>query len=179
MYDLRAASIILVCSVAFVALTGCLTNTEYSAVSKPNTTESASAPAVSAGASAIEDSTLVLINTQRTKKGLAPLPMRSDLLKLARAHSQDMATRDFHAHTNPDGESPWDRMREAGITYSSSAENIAWNNHADQAAVAVDNWMESWGHRENILNGDFTHTGIGVAMDSSGGAYFTQVFIRE
>ncbi len=155
-----------------IALTGCLTDSVPGSVG-------ASSLSASSGAVAMEDFALTLINAQRKKGGIPPLLMRDDLRRVARAHSVDMAARDFHDHTNPDGESPWDRMSAAGIAFSSSAENIAWNNHKNQAEVAVDAWMKSSGHRGNILNAEFTHTGMGIAMDGDDGAYFTQVFTRD
>ncbi len=155
-----------------VALTGCQTDVMPANFSTPS-------PPVTANDLAMEDSTLSLINVERRKEGVAPLAMRDDLRNVARAHSQDMAKRDFHSHTNPDGESPWDRIRNAGIAHSSSAENIAWNNHPKPANVAVNDWMKSPGHRNNILSAEYTHTGMGVAPDGAGGFYFTQVFISE
>jgi len=172
----RISRLTFTCALLVIAISGCLS---YPAPQNASTPSSGGSVGTSSGASAIENATLSMINAERGKKGLAPLVMRDDLHRVARAHSEDMAARDFHDHTNPDGESPWDRMRAAGITFSSSAENIAWNDHPDQAAVAVRSWMESRGHRDNILNGGYTLTGLGVASDGAGGAYFTQVFMSE
>lgn len=117
------------------------------------------------------------VNAERTSLSIDALTMREDLRLVARAHSQDMIDRAFFDHTNPDGEDPFDRMAGAGITYNSAGENIAKNNFADPATQAVDGWMASTGHRENILRTSFTHTGMGIADDGSGMYYFTQVFI--
>jgi len=118
-----------------------------------------------------------LVNAQRVAEGLAPLTLRNDLRLVARAHSEDMFARQFFDHENPDGDDPFERMHDAGISFTSAAENIAWNNFPDPAAVAVEGWMNSSGHRANILNGVFTHTGMGVAYDPpNDGYYFTQVF---
>lgn len=118
-----------------------------------------------------------LVNAQRVAEGLAPLTLRNDLRVVARAYSEDMIARRFFDHVNPDGDDPFERMRDAGIGFTSAAENIAWNNFPDPAAVAVDGWMNSSGHRANILDGGFTHTGMGVAHNPSNGRfYFTQVF---
>ncbi len=136
-------------------------------------------PGVSAEVLAMEQLAHSMINDERARDGDAPLILRDDLRRVARAHSEDMVARNFFDHTNPDNETPWDRMRAAGITWSSAGENIAWNNYANQAEIAVQGWMNSTGHRNNILNGGFTHTGMGVAFDGAGGAYFTQVFIRN
>lgn len=119
-----------------------------------------------------------LLNDERTSRGIAALDMDPGLRLLARAHSEDMVARGFFAHTNPDGDDPFDRMANAGITYSTAGENIAFNSFADPVATAVDGWMNSEGHRNNILNENFTLTGMGVAGGGGTGYYFTQVFTR-
>jgi uncharacterized protein YkwD len=118
-----------------------------------------------------------LVNAERTGEGLANLVMRNDLVAVARAHSQDMIDRDFIDHDNPDGDDPFERMTAAGITYSSAGENIAVNNFPNPIETAVDGWMNSSGHRANILRDAFTHTGHGVVESPDGRWYFTQVFI--
>jgi len=117
------------------------------------------------------------INEERTSRGLGELTLREDLTDVARAHSADMASRDFFSHDNPDGEGPFDRMASQGVAYTIAGENIAWNNFPDPVDIAVVGWMDSSGHRENILRERFTHTGMGIASDGDGGYYFTQVFI--
>jgi uncharacterized protein YkwD len=117
------------------------------------------------------------VNTERVAEGLEPLIMREDLRLVARVHSEDMVARDFFNHDNPDGESPFDRAAEAGIVYRRYGENIAWNNFSNPVNTAVTGWMNSPGHRANIMDASFTHTGMGVAHDGAGGYYFTQVFL--
>lgn len=127
----------------------------------------------------IEQEAFDLVNGERVNAGLSALTMRQDLREVARAHSEDMLARDFFDHINPDGDDPFDRMGAAGVTYSSAAENIAWNSGygaSTTASVAVDGWMNSTGHRTNILTAAFTHTGMGVATDGTQ-YYYTQVFI--
>ena len=127
----------------------------------------------------IEQEAFDLVNGERVNAGLSALTMRQDLRAVARAHSEDMLARNFFSHTNPDGASPFDRMTAAGVTYSTAAENIAWNSGygaSDTASVTVDGWMNSAGHRANILTAAFTYTGMGVATDGTQ-YYFTQVFI--
>lgn len=119
-----------------------------------------------------------LLNDERTSRGIAALTMDQTLREVARAHSEDMVDRGFFSHTNPDGLDPFDRMANAGITYSTAGENIAWNSFPDPVQTAVDGWMNSEGHRNNILNADFTLTGMGAANDGGAGYYFTQVFTR-
>lgn len=126
---------------------------------------------------AIEAAAFDAVNAERTSRGLGALTVRDDLVEVARAHSEDMIARGYFAHVNPDGEDPFDRMHDAGITYNIAGENLAWNNYANPVEVAVDGWMESAGHRDNILRASFTHAGMGVAVDQDGRHFFTQVFI--
>lgn len=129
---------------------------------------------------AMEDLVHLLINDERVANSVAPLAHDYGLRAVARAHSQDMIRRDFFAHTNPDGLSPFDRMSAADIGYASAGENIAWNRgYSDPGPTAVTGWMNSTGHRNNILNGGFTHAGLGAARSEYDGAwYFTQLFMR-
>lgn len=128
---------------------------------------------------ALEDQAFDLVNDERAAMSLAPLQHDDALRAVARAHSEDMVARAFFSHVNPDGDDPFDRMSAAGITFSAAAENIAWNlGYADPAGTAVVGWMNSAGHRANILNGNYLLTGMGVAIDGNGGVYFTQVFTR-
>lgn len=125
---------------------------------------------------AMEQDAFEQVNVQRTNEGLAALIMDEDVRAVARGHSEDMAARDFFDHVNPDGLDPFERLAAAGIAYTWAGENIAWNNYPDPVPTAVEGWMNSQGHRENILRQQFTHTGMGVASDGAGGYYFTQVF---
>lgn len=124
------------------------------------------------------------VNDIRADNSLATLIMDPDARLVARAHSRDMIERDFFSHTNPDGFGPGDRLDNAGIPWEYSGENIAWNQGFDDPpATAVEGWMDSPGHRANILdqNGDlaWTHTGMGVAISPDNAVYFTQVFIGQ
>ncbi|HIJ75046.1 MAG TPA: hypothetical protein HPP83_13200 [Candidatus Hydrogenedentes bacterium] len=132
---------------------------------------------VSLDISSKEEDAFDAVNQERVAEGLSILTMREDLRAVARAHSEDMADRDFFDHVNPDGDDPFDRMADAAITYNTAGENIAWTNYSNAVEQVVDGWMNSPGHRANILNTNFTHTGMGVASDGEGGYYFTQVFI--
>lgn len=127
--------------------------------------------------SAMEDEVLRLVNEERTSRGLNALKRASDLDALARAHSADMINRHFFDHTNPDGQSPFDRMRAAGINYRAAAENIASGQRS--AAAVMDAWMNSSGHRKNILNASYTEIGIGAVKSSGGTIYWTQEFVKR
>jgi uncharacterized protein YkwD len=131
---------------------------------------------------ALEERALQLVNLERTRNGLRPLLLDERVGQVARAHSQDMVDRQFFAHVNPDGEDPFERVAAEGIVFTAAAENIAFNaGAADPVALAVQGWMNSPGHRANILNAVYVSTGIGVARHGTGAQttyYFTQNFIR-
>ncbi|MEU6386421.1 CAP domain-containing protein [Streptomyces bauhiniae] len=138
---------------------------------EPKTPQTSAPVAVSAQAAA-EAEVLRLVNVERAKVGCTPVAANSALAGLAEAFSGDMAARDFFDHTDPDGATPWDRAAKAGIT-GLGGENIA-RGQSDAAAV-MDAWMNSPGHRANILNCDFKTLGVGVHM-ATGGPWWTQDF---
>ncbi|MEY9484606.1 uncharacterized protein YkwD/stress response protein SCP2 [Streptomyces calvus] len=114
-----------------------------------------------------------LTNRERARAGL-PLLSRDPLLTTAaQAHSADMVARDFYSHTAPDGSRPWDRAAAAGSTRRTIGENIACGQRS--AAEVVRGWMNSPGHRANILKADFTHIGVGFAGGGRAGTYWTQL----
>jgi len=115
---------------------------------------------------------LVLVNEERAKVGCSALSANSALADLARKFSEDMAARGFFDHTDPDGKSPWDRAAAAGIS-DLAGENIA-RGQGDPASVMAA-WMDSPGHKANILNCDFKTLGVGVHF-GSGGPWWTQDF---
>lgn len=114
-----------------------------------------------------------LINTERTKQGLAVLKANSAVANVARAHSQDMATNNYFDHSNLKGESPFTRLRKGGISYIAAGENIAINTSVSGAHQA---FMNSAGHRANVLNRDYTEAGIGIIRSGSR-LYVTENFI--
>ncbi|MFF4762140.1 CAP domain-containing protein [Streptomyces sp. NPDC001292] len=128
-------------------------------------------PAVAAQA-AVEAEVLRLVNEERVKVGCSALTPSRALAGLAEDFSEAMADENFFDHTDPSGASPWDRAAKLGIT-SLGGENIA-RGQADAAAV-TDAWMNSPGHRANILNCDFKTLGVGVHF-GSGGPWWTQDF---
>ncbi|MER6527530.1 CAP domain-containing protein [Streptomyces sp. NPDC001508] len=135
-------------------------------------TKRASAPATVSAQAAAEAEVLRLVNEERAKVGCDALTANGALARLAEAFSEDMAARDFFDHTDPDGATPWDRATAAGVT-GLGGENIA-RGQADAAAVMAA-WMDSPGHRANILNCDFKTLGVGVHF-ASGGPWWTQDF---
>ncbi|MBU3865415.1 TerD family protein [Streptomyces sp. 4503] len=117
---------------------------------------------------------IALTNAERAAARLAPLAPDPRLTAAAQAHSDDMVARDFYSHTGPEGGQPWDRARTAGATHRGIGENIACGQRSP--AEVVRGWMNSPGHRANILKPDFTHIGVGHATGSRAGTYWTQVF---
>ncbi|MGY1495474.1 CAP domain-containing protein [Streptomyces sp. QTS52] len=115
-----------------------------------------------------------LTNRERARAGLPPLATDAPLTRAAQAHSTDMVVRAFYSHTGPDGSRPWDRAAAAGSTRRTIGENIACGQRS--AAEVVEGWMNSPGHRANILKREFTHIGIGFAGGGKAGTYWTQLF---
>lgn len=127
-----------------------------------------------AGLTAAEQQMLDLVNAERTKNGLQPLQADMELTKLARMKSQDMINRGYFDHNSPTYGSPFDMMKQYGVTYKTAGENLAGNRSVQAAHTAL---MNSAGHRANILNSSFTHIGIGIVEGGSYGMMFTQMFV--
>jgi uncharacterized protein YkwD len=121
---------------------------------------------------AAEAEVLRLVNVEREEAGCSPVAANSSLAKLAGAFSDDMARRGFFDHTDPEGDTPWDRAAAMGIT-DLGGENIARGQTT--AAAVMDAWMSSPGHRANILNCDFRTLGVGTTRGSVG-PWWTQDF---
>ncbi|WP_405844505.1 CAP domain-containing protein [Streptomyces sp. NBC_01518] len=139
----------------------------------PAPTQSADAPPVTVSTeAAAEAEVLKLVNEQRALVGCSPVAANSSLTTLAESFSTQMADEDFFDHTDPSGATPWDRAEKLGIT-NLGGENIA-RGQADAAAV-MDAWMNSPGHKANILNCDFKTLGVGVHF-GTGGPWWTQDF---
>ncbi|MFD5074076.1 CAP domain-containing protein [Streptomyces sp. NPDC058371] len=117
---------------------------------------------------------MALTNAERTAAGLPPLADDAVLTTAAQAHSTDMVTRGFYSHTSPDGREPWHRAAAAGSRHRAVGENIACGQRSP--AEVVRGWMDSPGHRANILKPDFTHLGIGFAGGGRAATYWTQLF---
>lgn len=159
------------------------TSTPASPVPAPTQTNSTTS-STSAQNSSIQQSSLTvdekrafdLMNADRVANGVPALKLNMNIVKVARAHGQDMINRNFFAHENPDGVGPFDRMRAAGIQFGYAGENLAINRSVDLAEKA---FMNSPGHRSNILSPNYTEVGIGVRYDSSGSVYVVQNFISR
>ncbi|MFJ7736580.1 CAP domain-containing protein [Lysinibacillus sp. NPDC097287] len=123
---------------------------------------------------AFEQEVVKLTNAERTKAGLAPLQTDTKLMAAAREKSQDMQSKNYFSHTSPTFGSPFDRLKALGISYKAAGENIAKGQRTPQEVVKA--WMNSPGHRANILNANFTHIGVGYVKT---GNHWTQQFIKK
>ena len=121
-----------------------------------------------------EQEVVRLVNEIRVKNGLNALAQDWELSRVARYKSQDMRDNRYFSHTSPVYGSPFQMMKSFGITYRSAGENIAKGQATPQAVVNA--WMNSGGHRANILNASYTHIGVGYVAD---GKYWTQMFIGK
>ncbi|MBO5315711.1 MAG: SafA/ExsA family spore coat assembly protein [Clostridia bacterium] len=131
-------------------------------------------PSKDATVSSYESEVVRLVNIERQKNGLSPLKEDWQLSRVARYKSEDMRDRGYFSHTSPTYGSPFDMMRAFGISYRSAGENIAKGQQSPEAVVRA--WMNSSGHRANILSKSFTHIGVGYAKQ---GHYWTQMFISK
>ncbi|MCM3412536.1 CAP domain-containing protein [Metabacillus litoralis] len=113
-----------------------------------------------------------LTNAERRKNGLPDLKADTQLNGVAQKKSEDMRQNNYFSHTSPTYGSPFDMMRDFGVTYKTAGENIAQGQRTPQEVVQA--WMNSEGHRKNILSKDFTHIGIGY---DSNGHHWTQMFV--
>jgi uncharacterized YkwD family protein len=122
--------------------------------------------------SSYEKQVVSLVNAERAKYGLPALTINEKLSSVARLKSQDMYNKNYFSHTSPTYGSPFDMMKKYGINYNYAGENIAKGQTSPQAVVTA--WMNSEGHRANILSRNFTQIGVGYV---SAGNHWTQMFI--
>ena len=143
--------------------------------SEPEQPDAPSEPDQPSGSTSVldyEQQVVTLVNAERAKYGLAALTLDETLCGYARVKSQDMHDQGYFSHTSPTYGSPFDMMRAFGVSYRTAGENIAMG-YATPAAV-VEAWMNSEGHRANILSANYTTLGVGYVAD---GGYWTQWFI--
>ncbi|HBT63205.1 MAG TPA: hypothetical protein DEB10_00905 [Ruminococcaceae bacterium] len=117
-----------------------------------------------------------LINRERTSRGLPALTNNWQLSRVARYKSQDMIDKNYFSHQSPTYGSPFDMMEAFGLRFSAAAENIAYGQRTAQEVVNA--WMNSPGHRANILSRSYTQTGVGAAKKANGTLYWTQMFMK-
>lgn len=119
-----------------------------------------------------EKKVVELVNIERARYGLSALALNTELSAIARAKSQDMRDKHYFSHTSPTYGSPYDMMKSFGIRYNTAGENIAYGYKTPEAVV--NGWMNSAGHRANILNASYKEIGVGYVES---GNYWTQMFI--
>lgn len=129
---------------------------------------------VSSTPSELETELLKLINNQRALYGLPNLTIDTAIQKTARAKAEDLVSNNYFAHNSPIYGTPFDMLKSFGVTYKTAGENIAGNSTLEGAVNA---WMNSQGHRENILNNAYNLTGIGVVKSEKYGYVMVQMFV--
>ena len=115
-----------------------------------------------------------LTNKERNKAGLPDLKASSQLSRLAQLKAEDMARNGYFSHTSPTYGSAFDMMKSQGISYRSAGENLAKGQPSAQAAM--NGWMNSSGHRANILGSQYSEIGVGIAKNGKGTIYWVQIF---
>lgn len=129
-------------------------------------------PQLDSAVTSYEAEVIRLVNEIRRENGLNPLTANWELSRVARYKSQDMADNRYFSHTSPTYGSPFQMIKAFGLSYRTAGENIAMGYSTPQAVV--DGWMNSSGHRANILNASYTQIGVGYVVQ---GHYWTQMFI--
>lgn len=120
---------------------------------------------------------LNLVNKERKANGLKELTLSKELSDVANIKSKDMIQNGYFDHTSPTYGSPFDMMKKFGISYNTAGENIAMGQKSP--AEVMNSWMNSSGHRANILNSSYTQLGVGIQKDSNGTIYWTQMFVGK
>ena len=123
-----------------------------------------------------EKEVLDLINKQRANNGLKPLEIDYEVQRVAKIKAQDMVNNNYFSHESPTYGSPFNMLTSFKVSYRTAGENIAGNS---SNSGAVNAWMNSSGHKANILNSSFTYTGIGVVNSSKYGKIYVQIFIGK
>lgn len=123
-----------------------------------------------------EEEVFNLINEQRTKNGLSVLKIDSEVQRVTRIKAQDMVDNNYFSHSSPTYGSPFDMLKSFKISYKTAGENIAGNS---SNSAAVNAWMNSSGHKANILNNNYNYTGIGVLTSPKYGKIYVQMFIGK
>lgn len=152
------------------------TNETPRVTSEQQPNQPSQAPAVAATLTANEQQMLNLVNQERSKNGVKPLQIDNTVESLSRMKAQDMIDKNYFSHQSPTYGSPFDMLKKYNVKYLYAGENIAGN--ADVAA-AHKSLMNSPGHRKNILNGNFTHVGIGIKNGGMYGKMYVQMFIGK
>lgn len=140
------------------------------------TSGNSSGTSTTSSLTADELETFNLINQQRANNGLSALKVDSELQRVARIKAQDMVNNNYFDHNSPTYGTPFNMMKNFGISYKTAGENIAGNS-SNSAAVTA--WMNSSGHRANILNSSYNYTGLAVVSSPRYGKIYVQMFIGK
>lgn len=146
----------------------------YEPIKNSTSNDSSSNKTVSSSNLNYEQKVVELVNIERQKNGLSPLTLDSKISNVARTKSKDMATNNYFAHQSPTYGSAGNMLKNSGINWSAWGENIASGQRTPEAVVTA--WMNSEGHRANILSSNFSKIGVGYAVNSNGTPYWTQMF---
>ena len=122
-----------------------------------------------------EDEVIRLVNIERQKSGLSPVSKNWEASRVARIKSQDMIDNNYFAHNSPTYGTPFQMLKSFGLSYRYAGENIAKGQTSPK--MVMDAWMNSSGHRSNILNKNYTQIGVGLAKSENGTHYWTQLFL--
>ncbi|MBD1842080.1 CAP domain-containing protein [Cyanobacteria bacterium FACHB-63] len=172
------------CTALILATTGCKQIRErfpdFPILERPSSQPSTPpTPVQSTTTARIETAIYQQINQVRQQDGLSGLKNNNRLAAVARRYSKQMAEKNFFSHTSPDGTTPADRVRADRIFYIAVGENLfKGTNVAQPAPAAVEGWLDSPGHRENILRPIYAETGVGV-WKKNNTYYITQLFLRQ
>ena len=148
--------------------------------SEPSSPPAPSAPdCPTASMSGFAQALFDAINSERVQAGLPALAVHGCVVYVGQLRSEDMASRNYFSHTSPEGTTAFSLLDQYGVPYGWAGENLARNNYPDDQSVgvAIRDLMASQGHRDNILSANYTHLGVGAAVDGVGMKYFTMVFI--
>ena len=141
-----------------------------------NTSSNSNTSSVVEALTANEKEVFNLINQQRANNGLSSLKIDNEVQRVARIKAKDMVDNGYFSHTSPTYGSPFDMLKSFKVSYKTAGENIAGNS---SNSGAVTGWMNSAGHKANILNSSFNYTGIGVVEGSQYGKIYVQIFVGK
>ena len=147
---------------------------EQSAPEKPEGTVKPESPEKPDNSGTKASQVVNLVNQQRQKYGLSGLKSDSELTRLAQLKAEDMAAKGYFSHTSPTYGSAFDMLKKAGYSYRTAGENIAMGQKT--AETVMNGWMNSSGHRANILGTGYTKIGVGYAVNAKGTPYWVQIF---
>ncbi|MCK9330549.1 MAG: SafA/ExsA family spore coat assembly protein [Candidatus Cloacimonetes bacterium] len=125
---------------------------------------------------ALETEVVRLVNAERSKAGQPALTENTELSNVARTKSEDFVNNNYFSHNSPTYGSPFEMLESFGISFTAAAENIASGQRT--ASEVMNSWMNSSGHRANILSPTYNQIGVGIARDNNGSLYWTQMFIK-